>query len=346
MVLVLTFSFAFPAKASLTSFVAGLLTDTTQAANNYDNAPETRTINSQNVAILAAAMNSDPVISAEGSTTDLTIVNDSALMSVTGPLGTIADVEDFGAGADTISVYTVREGDTIQKVANMFGVSANTIIWGNDLRGPKDIKLGQELVILPVSGVKYTIKRGDSIKSIAKRYGGDVDEIVKFNGLEYGQKLVLGGEIIIPNGEFRVTTPSRLRPGPTKLILTYIDETINSLDYYIRPILHGRKTQGLHGKNGVDIAPDCRCSGREPLLAAAAGQVLVAKSGGWNGGYGNYVVIAHPNGTQTLYGHMASVSVRSGATVGQGERIGYVGSTGNSSGPHVHFEIRGARNPF
>ena len=132
----------------------------------------------------------------------------------------------------------------------------------------------------------------------------------------------------------------------TKVIKTYINEAINSLDYFIRPVLRGRRTQGLHGKNGIDFAPQCRCSGKEPILAAADGWVLVARNSGWNGGFGNYVVIAHSNGTQTLYGHMASVTVGAGQFVGQGEKIGYVGSSGNSSGPHVHFEIRGAKNPF
>ncbi|MBI3633762.1 MAG: M23 family metallopeptidase [Candidatus Vogelbacteria bacterium] len=335
------------ASASVASFVAGFFTDTTQAADT-DGVPATRTISSQNVAILSAAINSDPVVATDSSTTDLTIVGDSALMSETGPLGTIANVDEFGAGADTISVYTVRDGDSLPKIAKMFGVSVNTIIWGNDLGGPKDIKVGQELIILPVSGIKYTIKKGDTIAGIARRYGGDVGEITKFNNLESGQKLTVGDEIIIPNGEISVSTPATVRgkPGPTRLIKTFIDEAIDSLAYYIRPIIHGHKTQGLHGKNAVDLAPDCHCVGHESILAAAAGQVIVARAGGWNGGYGNYVVISHPNGTQTVYGHMYSVVVHSGQTVDQGEKIGLVGSTGNSSGPHVHFEIRGARNPF
>ncbi len=337
--------FAPRAQAGVISFVANLLTDITQAANT-SSAPTVRTISSQNVAILAAAINNDPVTSIESSTADLTIVDDSALMAESGPLGTIADVEEFGADADTISVYVVRSGDTLSGIAKMFGVSTNTILWGNDLRSSKEIRIGQELVILPVTGIKYIIKRGDTVQSIAKRYGGSVDEIVGFNNLDRGQKLTIGDEIIIPNGELVVATPSKKGPGPTKVIKTYINEAINSLDYFIRPVLRGRRTQGLHGKNGIDFAPQCRCSGKEPILAAADGWVLVARNSGWNGGFGNYVVIAHSNGTQTLYGHMASVTVGAGQFVGQGEKIGYVGSSGNSSGPHVHFEIRGAKNPF
>ena len=82
-------------------------------------------------------------------------------------------------------------------------------------------------------------------------------------------------------------------------------------------------------------------------MAAADGDVIVAKSGGYNGGYGSYVVIQHDNGSQTLYGHMSRVAATDGESVSQGQIIGYVGSTGLATGPHVHFEIRnGIRNPF
>lgn len=336
------------AEASLGSMVSSLFTNTSQAADISINIPPVRTVSSQNVALLIATVNTEnPTSTMPTDAIDLNIVSNSALMPDAGPLGTIADIEESDAGTDTISVYTVRSGDTIQKIAKMFGVSVNTIIWGNDLKGAKDIKIGQDLVILPVSGIQYTIKKGDTVASIAKKYGGDPDEIISFNNLDRNQKLVAGDEIIIPNGEIRAVPSINTKIHViSTLIKTYINEAIDSFSYYIHPILHGRVTQGLHGKNGVDIAPDCHCSGKEALLAAAAGNVIVAKAGGWNGGYGNYVVISHPNGTQTLYGHMYSVSVHSGDQVEQGQQIGILGSSGNSTGPHVHFEIRGATNPF
>jgi murein DD-endopeptidase MepM/ murein hydrolase activator NlpD len=102
------------------------------------------------------------------------------------------------------------------------------------------------------------------------------------------------------------------------------------------------RTQGIHGYNGVDLAAGVGT----PILAAAGGEVIVAKGSGWNGGYGNYVVIKHPNGTQTLYAHMSSTAISSGAQVSGGEVIGYVGNTGRSTGSHLHFEVRGAKNPF
>jgi murein DD-endopeptidase MepM/ murein hydrolase activator NlpD len=112
--------------------------------------------------------------------------------------------------------------------------------------------------------------------------------------------------------------------------------------YYGNPVPGAIVTQGIHGWNGVDLGAP---SGT-PIYAAAAGTVIVSKVGGYNGGYGNYVVIDHGNGTQTLYSHFSSVSVSLGEAVSKGERLGGVGRTGDATGNHLHFEVRGARNPF
>jgi len=111
----------------------------------------------------------------------------------------------------------------------------------------------------------------------------------------------------------------------------------------MRPLVGGVRTQGVHGYNGVDIAAPVGT----PFLASAAGEVIVARSSGWNGGYGQYIVVRHANGTQTLYAHASQIIVGVGQRVVQGQVIGYVGSTGRSTGAHLHFEIRGGpRNPF
>ncbi|MEK9185596.1 MAG: M23 family metallopeptidase, partial [Patescibacteria group bacterium] len=98
----------------------------------------------------------------------------------------------------------------------------------------------------------------------------------------------------------------------------------------------------IHGYNGIDIAAPLGT----PIMASADGEVIVSRNSGWNGGYGIYIVIRHPNGTQTLYAHNNSNTVSVGDSVKQGETIGYVGRTGKVTGSHVHFEIRGAKNPF
>ena len=133
-----------------------------------------------------------------------------------------------------------------------------------------------------------------------------------------------------------VTAP-RSRPSPT-----IVGGGSFQVGYYSNPVPGGVITQGIHGWNGVDLA----AVRGTPVRAAAGGTVIVARGGGWNGGYGNYAVISHDNGTQTLYSHMRSVIVSSGQPVSSGQVIGYVGATGRATGPHLHFEVRGAQNPF
>ncbi len=240
-----------------------------------------------------------------------------------------------------ISVYVVRRGDTLSQIAQMYGVSVNTILWANDLEG-RTISEGQTLTILPISGVRHIVKAGDTVESIAKKHGGDPKDIVRFNNLEPGVKLAVGEEIIVPDGE---EAPAPKKANPSKPSTSNSSKFSNLPDhsgYYLRPLVGGRRTQGVHGYNGVDLAN----SKGTPILAAAAGKVIVSKNSGWNGGYGNYVVILHDNGTQTLYGHLNQSIVSQGMVVTKGQVIGYLGSSGRSTGPHLHFEVRGAKNPF
>ncbi len=262
----------------------------------------------------------------------LVSTQDSALVAPLNPLGIISSGHQ-----GEILVYTVQPGDTPLGIAEKFGISLNTLLWANNLANPHLIKVGSELVILPVTGVQYVVKKGDTISSIAKKFKGDADEILSFNGLAVDEPLVVGETMIIPDGEFSAPPAPAGSAAPSRF------SSLPALQgYYLRPIVGGRKSQGIHGYNGVDLATSCG----SPLLASASGSVIIARSSGWNGGYGRYVVLAHPNGTQTLYAHMGSIAVSVGEWVAQGMSIGAVGSSGRSTGCHVHFEVRGARNPF
>ena len=263
-------------------------------------------------------------------------VGGAALLSETGPEGTLADIEENQSSA--ISVYVVREGDTLSEIADMFGVSVNTIIWANNLKNALDVHPGDILIILPVSGIERTVVKGDSLKSLANKYGGDANEIAQFNGLDPAVPLQIGSTIIIPGGEI-VAPPPRARFPSTPR------EPYSSVQtgYYSNPLPGGVITQGIHGWNGVDIG----AARGAPIYAAAKGTVIIVRNNGaWNGGYGNYVVITHDNASQTLYSHLQRATVSFGATVTKGQIIGYVGTTGRVSGPHLHFEVRGAANPF
>lgn len=285
--------------------------------------------------VLTAATNADPNPS-KGLTATLS-TSGAALMATGGPAGTIADVAST-TSSGRISVYVVRPGDSLSDIAKMFGVSVNTIVWANNLKS-RTARAGDTLIILPVSGTKHTIAKGDTLKSLAKKYTADADEIADFNGLDASQPLVVGMAIIIPGGEIAAPAPVVRRPSAPR-ILGGGGPILDG--YYQNPVPGGRITQGLHGWNGIDVG----AYRGAPILAAAGGTVIIARSSGWNGGYGSYVVITHGNGTQTLYGHLSSVSVAPGQTVSAGEAVGTMGNTGKSTGVHLHFEVRGAANPL
>ena len=280
--------------------------------------------NSQNIPILQAAVNLDPNPAKGGG--DITIIDGIALMAESGLAGTTLDIEKANH-TGKISVYEVRPGDTLSGIAQMFNVSANTIKWANDLNGP--IQPGQTLVILPVTGITHTVKSGGTIEDIAKLYKADVREIALFNGLDEKVELKKGDKVIVPNVELESKTSAS---GLAR----------SSAGYFMNPLPRGVITQRIHGYNGIDVGAPAGTA----IYAAASGKVLTSKVGGWNGGYGNMIVISHDNGTQTLYSHMSENSVYVGQWVEKGDVIGYVGSTGKSTGNHLHFEVRGATNPL
>jgi murein DD-endopeptidase MepM/ murein hydrolase activator NlpD len=324
-----------PVEAGFFSFIGELLSGKNKT-QEVPKLPPTTSIISQNaINLLNAPANADVSAGLGGSS--VSFVQNNALLPVVGPLGSTVDVEEAKTGG-TILTYTVHEGDTLTSIAKTFGVSVNTIKWANNVKSSTGLKSGDTLVILPVSGVKHKITSGDTLEIIAKKYKGDLNEILAFNDLSTNTILQLGDEIIIPDGEMVAF------PTPKQSTVTASTKSlVNVSGYFINPVPTGVKTQGIHGNNGVDLGASCG----DPIYAAASGNViLVRNDGGWNGGYGNYLVISHPNGTQTLYAHESVVYARVGSYIQQGELIGLVGQTGQSTGCHLHFEVRGARNPF
>jgi len=316
------------AQAGVFSFISNLWSgDQIANVGNF--------VNSQNIPLLQAASSFDPNPARGGG--DITIIDGSALMAESGPSGTAADIEE-GQKNGQISIYIVRKGDSLSGIAKMFKVSVNTIIWANNLQ-KSQIHEGESLIILPISGIQYTVKKGDTLNSIVKKYKANLAELLQYNDLSVGTTLAEGQTILIPDVD--ISLPASSYSSTAKVHGAGGPEYPG---YYLRPIPNGlgHKTQGLHGYNAIDIG----ASFGTPIIAAASGKAIIARSSGWNGGYGSYVVLSHDNGTQTLYGHMNEVIIYEGANVVRGQVIGYVGSTGKSTGAHLHFEIRGAKNPF
>lgn len=309
-----------------------------QAAQDSD----TTMVHDSTYPLLDAATNLDPNPSKGG--LSIATTEGSALIASGGPVGSLPTnlLSDNNLNHGDISLYLVREGDSLSEIAEMFGVSVNTILWANEIKDASTIQPGDTLLILPVSGVQYTVKRGGTLSDVAKLFDADVTEIALFNGIDASAPLAAGTELIIPGGNLVAKTTQKTA-ATGKSGATPPSKPLPELTgYYGNPVPGARLTQGLHGTNGVDLgAPK-----GTPVYASASGTVIVAKGGGgYNGGYGNYIVISHDNGTQTLYAHLSSLSVSSGE-VAKGDLIGAVGNTGRSTGFHLHFEVRGAKNPF
>lgn len=230
-----------------------------------------------------------------------------------------------------IEYYVVEPGDTISSIAERFGLNINTILWENRLTAGSLIRPGQKLTILPTDGVTYRIGSGDTLTKIAQRYGVKVDNIIAYNNIS-GATLTVGQTIIIPGGKpprppvvtrpTPITTPSSSAPPISSGKLLWPTNATRLTQYY----------SWRHG--GIDIAGP---SGT-PIYAAEEGIVEVA---GWNrGGYGYYIIIDHGGGLKTLYAHASKLLVAAGQRVNRGDHIANIGSTGRSTGPHLHFEIR------
>jgi len=236
-------------------------------------------------------------------------------------------------------VYTVQDGDTIAGIAEQFGVSTNTILAANGLTGKNVIKAGDHLTILPTSGALHTVSSGDTLLAIANRYDVEVSEIIEFNNMEDAHKLSIGQKLIVPGASVAPLKAPRIVPGGTRIASRNPEgptpqPTAAKGSGMVWPTTTRHISQYFRwGHTGIDI--DNRS--RPPIYASEAGTVEFA---GWLGAYGNLIIINHGNGLQTYYAHNEAHYVKKGQQVAKGAAIAKMGSTGRSSGPHSHFEIR------
>lgn len=265
------------------------------------------------------------------------IIQNNTLMASAEPLTT-----DTGQERNGITVYKIQKGDTPSSIAAAFGITTNTLLWANDLKSNDIIKAGQDLAILPITGVKHKVAKKDTINSIAKKYKAEPEKIIAFNDLPADGRINQGDELIIPDGEIPRPPPAPKPKATVKFANNSKPSNISgsSAGYYIFPTT-GRNWGRIHSNNGIDVGNSCGT----PIYASAEGTVNTSQNG-WNGGYGNYIKISHPNGTETLYAHLSSRGIGSGESVSKGQFIGYIGTTGRSTGCHLHFEVHGAKNPL
>ncbi len=231
-----------------------------------------------------------------------------------------------------VVTYTVEVGDTAEKIAEHFGLQPSTLLWSNPEmeRRPDLLMVGQPLTILPVDGVYHTVELSDTLEGLAEAYRVEVEAITScpFNMLSESDALPVGAQLIVPGG----TKPYEARQ--VTLYRGPIASTFEASGRFLWPA-SGILTQGYwYGHRAIDIGASLGTAVR----ASDAGFVSFA---GWTDiGYGYLIVLDHQNGYQTYYAHLSRVFVKEAEVVSRGQVIGAIGSTGNSTGPHLHFEIR------
>jgi murein DD-endopeptidase MepM/ murein hydrolase activator NlpD len=242
---------------------------------------------------------------------------------------------------DKIVEYEVRPGDTVSTIAEKFGISTDTIRWANDLKDIKAIKLGQKLKILPVTGMAHKVQKGETIYSIAKKYDTEAQGVVDFpfNSFVNDETfaLAVGQTLVVPDGVKPKVKP--WAPGKRYIAQQTPDAgTVSAAGTFIWPASGYISQRYRWYHPGIDIARRGGKGAAPEVLAADAGKVIIA---GWpdRRGYGNRVLINHGNGFSTFYAHLSKIYVRPGQTVNRGDPVGKMGSTGRSTGIHLHFEV-------
>ena len=231
------------------------------------------------------------------------------------------------------SSYAVQKGDVLGEIAQKFGLSVSTLVSVNDIKNIRGILVGHVLKIPNQDGIFYSVKSGDTLTSIAENHKASIVEIKAANEL-FSDKINPNSALFIPGASITwQDTPVVYRPQAQIIV------SRNIFDWPLRGRItsnYGYRrspfSRGYSFHDGLDIAQ----SMGTPVVPAMAGRV---ESVGYDNVYGNFVIIRHTDGYKTLYGHLSSYEVRNGAYVDTSTIIGYVGSTGQSTGPHLHFTV-------
>lgn len=228
----------------------------------------------------------------------------------------------------TFETYKVKSGDTISGIAKKFGLSnISTLISINNITNVRQLAAGKKLKIPSVDGIIYNVKKGDTLDSLVKTYNVSLENLLDVNELT-SETLTIGQELFLPGVGLDKKSLKEAMGELFKMPITAKFYWSSPYGWRDAPLKPGKRS--FHG--GTDMA----CPQGTPIYASMSGKVVTASVSPL---YGNYVIIDHLNGYQTLYGHMYKINCKKGQWVEQGVKIGLVGSTGYSTGPHLHFAV-------
>ncbi|MDR1482498.1 MAG: LysM peptidoglycan-binding domain-containing M23 family metallopeptidase [Synergistaceae bacterium] len=245
-----------------------------------------------------------------------------------------------------ITEYAIKNGDTLWNVANAFDLDVNSLFGCNKLSETDILKVGSVIRVPNQDGIFVKVKSGQTVGGLAKQYGIFMEAIISANEIKKGATLTQGKEIFLPGAKVSISSETG---GTKSAAARNAKEKVVARRGFGWPVVgkisssYGWRRDPVRGGRDFHTGLDIRAPRGRPIVAAAAGRVVHS---GWMGGYGRTIVISHPGGTTTLYGHSSKLLVGVGANVKRGQRIALVGSTGRSTGNHLHFEVRQKGRPM
>ncbi|MDA1338271.1 MAG: M23 family metallopeptidase [bacterium] len=280
----------------------------------------------KNDVIMTATPVTSVYLSSENVITDLKVVRTS-----------IASVRP----ANKVTKYSVQDGDTLSTIGEKFGVSADALRYSNSLASDNDLKVGIEISIPPVEGAVHTVASGDTLSAIASKYEVAEQAIVDFNYLLPPFELQVGDTLIIPDASIPTAVPStNVADYASNIVQSFTTRvtggTVGNGEFMLPTSVFTVSQYFYWYHSGLDL----QSVGQSDFVIRASDSGTVEQIAyGWNGGYGNRIVVNHGNGFKTTYNHLEYVNVEVGQSVDRGQDIGVMGNTGRSTGRHLHFEI-------
>jgi len=316
------------------SLIAGLILDefndfTVVKANNTEVITEITT----NIPQLIAAIENLPESEIDKGTTIISTNKfTSSVAENTGAVLTPSGTNTQETTRRKATTHTIKQGQNISMIATSYGLKTNTVLWANNLTQNSTIRPGDELKIPHDNGVLHKVKKNETLSGLAVKYEIDIKKIMDINNLVSANQLQIGNELLIPGAKI-VAPVSTTRLAQVRQIFNPNPSKISNSDF-VWPTTSRRITQYYWLRHrGIDVG---RGGGSLSIVASKGGTV---SHSGWSNGYGINVVVEHSGGVKTRYAHLSKTTVVLGERIAQGEQLGVMGTTGRSTGIHLHFEI-------